>query len=128
MVTKLVDDYLAALVGQTFDDYPMAEDVVFRGPRLGPIQGEPEVRAVLNRIAVAFGSYEVTSPGQLIDDQEAILFLDVELPDGRGFAIADHLSFADGRLRLLRPYFDAGILESLGVAPGIPDLGSAVHL
>jgi hypothetical protein len=72
MVTRLVDDYLVALVGQTFDDYPLAEDVVFRGPRLGPIQGEREVCAVLNQIAVAFGSFEVTSPGQLIDDEEAI--------------------------------------------------------
>jgi len=128
MVHKLVGDYLAGLVGGGFDAYPLADDVVFRGPRLGPIEGASEVRAVLNRIAVAFGSFEVTSPGRLVDHDEAILFLDVELADGRGFAIADHLRFADAGLRLLRPYFDAGILESVGAAPSISDLGPGVHL
>ena len=127
-VAQLLREYVVALTENAFAQYPLADDVVFRGPRLGPIVGAAPVRKVLSDVASAFGRLRVEQSGQLIDADNAVLFLTVDLPDGRGFAIADHLRFRDDRLVLLRPYFDAGLLESLGMAPSIAELGPAARL
>jgi hypothetical protein len=127
-VAQLLREYLVALTEDAFARYPLADDVVFRGPRLGPIIGAEPVRKVLSDVASAFSRLRVEQSGQLIDGDSAVLFLEVELPDGRGFAIADHLRFRDDQLVLLRPFFDAGLLESIGMAPSIAQLGPQAHL
>jgi len=127
-VARLLQEYVVALNENAFANYPLADDVVFRGPRLGPIVGADPVRTVLSGVASAFSNLRVAQSGQLIDGDDAILFLEVELPDGRGFAIADHLRFRNDELVLLRPYFDAGLLESIGMAPSISELGLAARL
>ena len=127
-IADLVDRYLRALTTADFDDYPFAERVVFRGPRMGPVQGADSVRAVLDQVAGLFRRFSVVEHGRVIGGDEAVLLVEVVLPDGRGFTIADHLRFSAGELVLLRPYFDAGLLEELGFAPAVADLGPDARL
>lgn len=120
--------YVDALLGDGFADLPMTDDVTFRGPRLGPIVGEAEVRAVLAGVAKAFSRFTILRGPHLVDGSSAFVVLDVSLPDGRGFEIADYLVFRGEELASVRAYFDAGVLEDLGAAPSVRDLGPSARL
>lgn len=124
----LIGDYLHALTQAGFGDYPLAGRVVFRGPRMGPVKGADAVRPVLDQIAGLFQRFSVIEHDRFVDLEEAVLFVEIVLPDGRGFAIADHLHFTNGELVLVRPYFDAGLLEELGHAPTVAGLGPSARL
>jgi len=127
-IDDLLSRYVEALAAQSFEAYPLTEEVTFRGPRLGPITGAEAARSTLVQVAGAFSRFDAVNAGQLVDGDEAVLRLEVTLPDGRGFAIADHLRFRHGATAYVRPYFDAGLLESLGFAPSVDDLGPRARL
>lgn len=124
----LVERYLHALTTADFGDYPLAEHVVFLGPRMGPVEGSDSVRPVLERVARLFQRFRIIEHGRFVGADEAVLFVEVLLPDGRGFTIADHLLFSGGETVRVRPYFDAGLLEDLGLAPAVAELGSRACL
>lgn len=125
---EMVDQYLRALTETGFNDYPLAASIVFRGPRMGPVQGAEAVRPVLDQVAQLFQRFSFVDHGRLINGEEAVLFVEVVLPDSRGFTIADHLRFDADELVLVRPYFDAGLLQELGFAPGLAELGPGARL
>ncbi|HEY0936625.1 MAG TPA: nuclear transport factor 2 family protein [Trebonia sp.] len=115
-VETLLDIYYRALSDQSVDAIPLAADVSFAGPRLGPLHGEAEVKAMLEQVSKLFRTFTITRGSQVVDGDTAVLFLDFSLPDGRHFELADVFTLRDGAFASIRPFFDPGLLQELGMA------------
>jgi ketosteroid isomerase-like protein len=115
-VEALLDIYYRGLSDQSVATIPLAPDVSFTGPRMGPFHGAAEVRAMLEQVAKLFSVFTITRGSQLVDGDTAVLFLDFSLPDGRHFALADAFTLRDGAFASIQPFFDPGLLQELGMA------------
>lgn len=115
-VEALLDTYYRGLADQSVAAIPLAGDVSFVGPRMGPFHGDAEVRAMLEQVSKLFTAFTITRGSQVIDGDTAVLFLDLALPDGRHFELADVFTVRDGAFASIQPYFDPGLLQELGMA------------
>ena len=115
-VEALLDVYYRGLADQSVAAIPLAAGVSFEGPRMGPFVGEVEVRAMLEQVSKLFTAFTITRGRQIIDGDTAVLLLDFALPDGRHFELADVFTLRDGAFASIRPYFDPGLLQDLGMA------------
>ena len=115
-VEALLDIYYQGLSDQSVDAIPLAGNVSFVGPRMGPFHGEAEVRAMLEQVSKLFSAFTITRGSHVVDGDTAVLFIDFSLPDGRGFELADVFALRDGAFASIRPFFDPGLLQELGMA------------
>ncbi len=115
-VEALLDIYYQGLSDQSVAAIPLARDVTFAGPRMGPFHGAAEVAAMLEQVAKLFSVFTITRQSQVVDGDTAVLLLDFSLPDGRGFELADVFKLRDGAFASIRPFFDPGLLQELGMA------------
>ncbi|WP_181722673.1 nuclear transport factor 2 family protein [Nocardia gipuzkoensis] len=115
-VEALLDAYYKGVSNQSVGEIPLADDVSFVGPRMGPFNGEEAVRAMLEQVSMLFTAFTITRGRHVVDGDTAVLFLDFSLPDGRHFELADVFTLRDGAFASIRPYFDPGLLQDLGMA------------
>ena len=115
-VEALLDVYYRGLADQSVAEIPLTRDVSFVGPRMGPFHGEAQVRAMLEQVAKLFTAFTITRRSQVVDGDNAVLFLDFSLPDGRHFELADVFTVRDGAFSSIQPFFDPGLLHDLGMA------------
>jgi ketosteroid isomerase-like protein len=115
-VEALLDIYYQGLSDQSVAAIPLTGDVWFAGPRMGPFHGAAEVRGMLEQVSKLFTAFTITRGSQVVDGDAAVLFLDFSLPDGRHFELADVFTLRDGAFASIRPYFDPGLLQDLGMA------------
>jgi ketosteroid isomerase-like protein len=115
-VEGLLDIYYRGLADQSVAAIPLAADVSFVGPRMGPFHGAAEVRAMLAQVSKLFTAFTITRGSQIVDGDTAVLFLDFSLPDGRHFELADVFTLRDGAFASIHPFFDPGLLQDLGMA------------
>jgi ketosteroid isomerase-like protein len=115
-VEALLDIYYQGLSDQSVAAIPLCGDVSFVGPRMGPFHGEAEVRAMLEQVSKLFTAFTITRGSQVVDGDTAVLFIDFSLPDGRHFELADVFTLRDSAFASIRPFFDPGLLQELGMA------------